>query len=85
MRSATPCFAAFRFATASASGEISVAVTWASFFQCARLIAMHPDPVPMSSTVGAVSGFKRLIASTTSVSVSGRGTRTPGSTSNVSR
>ena len=59
MRSATPCLAALRRATARASGLRSVAVTRAPLCCLATATAMAPEPVPMSRMLGSASGFAR--------------------------
>ena len=76
--------AAFSSAVASASSDMSHAVTSAPAMSSAAVIAMHPLPVPMSRMRGAgFSLLPRLRMSCISPSVSGRGMSTPGRTANV--
>ena len=77
IRSATPCRAAFSRATASASGEMSVATTTACGRCFASVTAIAPEPVPTSMIRGAVTALQRSSVRTTRPSVSGLGTSTP--------
>ena len=69
-------------ATARAAGEMSIALTCGHFIAMASDMAMHPLPVPMSSTRKSGAVFSPAIIST-SCSVSGRGMRVSGVTLNV--
>ncbi len=86
-RSPTPWRRAFRAAIESASGEMSVAITLAAGNSLARHTARHPLPVPTSTIKGRPSSsrparFRHARASSTMISVSGRGASTSGPTSN---
>jgi len=78
---------AFARATSSAAGDTSLATTAASARSLASVIASAPEPVPTSAMRGATPSAgapSRAVASSTSVSVSGRGTSTRASTANSS-
>jgi len=60
--------------------EASLAVTLASLHSSCRVIAMQPEPVPSSRTRGVRRSRKHASATSTRVSVSGRGISTSGPT-----
>ena len=73
------CFFWFFFATFNAFVDISGAVIWRFLFSLFRVIAIIPEPVPMSSTFTFLSLkclFIKLLVSSTRVSVSGLGIKT---------
>ena len=57
MRSATPCRSAFRLATASAAGLMSIAVTREFGTYLAAQTARMPLPVPTSAIAGLGLGL----------------------------
>jgi len=75
---------AFRFATSSASSELSVAITRPNRPSVASERAMAPDPVPTSTAIPQSTAVRiwrnRERISPTSTSVSGRGINTREST-----
>jgi len=77
-----PCEKAFSFAAESASGEISMALIDAWGSSVAKVIEIAPLPVPISKMEGDEQGEKILRATSTRVSVSGRGIITAGLTLN---
>ncbi len=96
MRSAKLCRSAFRLATLSAAGEISVAINFVPGKSFASAIAIHPEPVPMSAICSPSPlsvclrparisrSASRSSATSITCSVSGRGIKTSGVTSNSS-
>ena len=77
--------ATLRCASSSACGEMSTASTWLSGRARAHAMAMHPDPVPRSSTRRTRAGSTHGRNSASISSANGdRGTITRGSTSNSS-
>ena len=94
IRSVTSWRFALRFATANAAGEMSVATKFAAGSSLARAMVMQPEPVPMSAICSPEpSDFwgrlarssrraRRSRATSITCSVSGRGIRTSGVTSN---
>ena len=58
--------------------ELSTPTTLASGLSFAIVIAMHPDPVPISNILGDLTAFNLVKAISISLSVSGRGIRTSG-------
>ena len=80
-----PSRSAFSRASASASGETSVAVTRAPGCSSAIESAIAPLPVPTSTTRGASSPAIAASARSTTISVSGRGTSARASVCSVSR
>ena len=69
-------FSALFFAINNASFEISIDKTLDFLISIARVIPIHPDPVPISIIKGFFFLKRFLIAASISISVSGLGIRT---------
>src|SRR5437588_6023986 len=80
-----PIRSRLRRAQVAASALTSVAHTVASGRSTPMDRAMAPEPVPTSTTTGDATPASRPSACSTSISVSGRGTSTPGPTARSSR